>query len=97
MLNIHKKYKQLIAEVFEGDQNLMGALDKACSYVINYRQNTNQPCRSPELVSSQNKLKLLSQHFLSDHCLKFSCGKKGRLMKTSIGVIAVKKMDVKSD
>nr|XP_018904304.1 PREDICTED: cullin-2 [Bemisia tabaci] len=51
MLNIHKKYKQLIAEVFEGDQNLMGALDKACSYVINYRQNTNQPCRSPELLA----------------------------------------------
>lgn len=44
------KYKALIHEVFASDQSFMGALDKACSSVINYRPNPKQPCRSPELV-----------------------------------------------
>ena len=51
MLGVHKKYKALIQEVFSNDQSFMGALDKACSSVINYRPNPKQPCRSPELVS----------------------------------------------
>lgn len=30
----------------------MGALDKACSYVINHRPNGGKgPCRSPELLA----------------------------------------------
>lgn len=37
MLKVHAKYKALIQEVFSGDQSFMGALDKACSSVINYR------------------------------------------------------------
>ena len=50
MLDVHKKYKQMIHDVFSGDQAFMGALDKACSSVINYRINPKQSCRSPELV-----------------------------------------------
>lgn len=51
MLGVHKKYKALIQEVFSNDQSFMGALDKACSSVINYRPNPKQPCRSPELLA----------------------------------------------
>lgn len=46
------KYKQLIREVFGGDQNFIGALDKACSSVINHRPSVGKsPCRSPELLA----------------------------------------------
>uniref|UniRef100_A0A1B6DHH6 Cullin-2 n=1 Tax=Clastoptera arizonana TaxID=38151 RepID=A0A1B6DHH6_9HEMI len=51
MLGVHKKYKELIQEVFHSDQSFMGALDKACSSVINHRLNPKQPCRSPELLT----------------------------------------------
>ncbi|KAH9517254.1 Cullin-2 [Dermatophagoides farinae] len=29
----------------------MSALDRACTAIINYRENTKQPCRSPEILS----------------------------------------------
>lgn len=51
MLAVHKKYKQLIQDVFQSDQVFMGALDKACSSVINHRGNPKMPCRSPELLA----------------------------------------------
>lgn len=52
LLAVYKKYKQQIQEVFNSDQNFMGALDKACSYVINHRPNAGKsPCRSPELLA----------------------------------------------
>lgn len=51
MLGVHKKYKDLIQEVFSFDQSFMGALDKACSSVINHKINPKQPCRSPELLA----------------------------------------------
>ncbi|XP_054268118.1 cullin-2-like isoform X1 [Macrosteles quadrilineatus] len=51
MLSVHKKYKALIQEVFSNDQSFLGALDKACSSVINFRPNPKQPCRSPELLA----------------------------------------------
>lgn len=52
LLAVYKKYKQLIQDIFKGDQNFMGALDKACSSVINYRNNQGRsPCRSPELLA----------------------------------------------
>ncbi|XP_077299793.1 cullin 2 [Arctopsyche grandis] len=50
MLTIYDKYKDLFSQVFESDQLFMGALDKACSAVINSRQN-EQTCRSPELLA----------------------------------------------
>ncbi|CAH1163956.1 unnamed protein product [Phaedon cochleariae] len=52
LLAVYKKYKQLIQDVFKSDQNFMGALDKACSLVINHRPNQGRsPCRSPELLA----------------------------------------------
>jgi Cullin, a subunit of E3 ubiquitin ligase len=50
MLTVHKKYKEVIQEVFHGDQNFIGALDKACSSVVNHRPNPKIACRSPEMV-----------------------------------------------
>ena len=38
MLTVHKKYRDLIQEVFQGDQAFVGALDKACTAVINHRE-----------------------------------------------------------
>lgn len=52
VLTVYKKYRQQIQDVFNGDQNFMGALDKACSSVINHRPNGGKsPCRSPELLA----------------------------------------------
>lgn len=52
LLAIYNKYKLQIREVFNSDQNFMGALDKACSSVINHRPNGGKsPCRSPELLA----------------------------------------------
>ncbi|XP_017775515.1 PREDICTED: cullin-2 [Nicrophorus vespilloides] len=52
LLEVYQKYRQQIQEVFSGDQNFMGALDKACSSVINHRPNKGKtPCRSPELLA----------------------------------------------
>lgn len=52
LLTVYQKYKELIMEVFKSDQNFMGALDKACNYVINHRPNGGKfPCRSPELLA----------------------------------------------
>ena len=50
-IQVYKKHSELITEVFNGDQLFVGALDKACSAVINYRINPHQPCRSPELLA----------------------------------------------
>ena len=51
VLSVHKKYLDMIKEVFQGDQAFIGALDKACNAVINHRQ-PKQPSKAPELVSS---------------------------------------------
>uniref|UniRef100_A0A336LM86 Cullin-2 n=1 Tax=Culicoides sonorensis TaxID=179676 RepID=A0A336LM86_CULSO len=51
MLQVHHKYEELIAEIFNNDPMFMSALDKACSSVINKRISDKQPCRSAELVA----------------------------------------------
>ena len=51
VLAVHKKYLDMIKEVFQGDQAFIGALDKACNAVINHRQ-PKQPSKAPELVSN---------------------------------------------
>ncbi|KAK5638922.1 hypothetical protein RI129_013217 [Pyrocoelia pectoralis] len=52
LLEVYRKYKLLIQEVYKGDQNFMGALDKACSSVINYRPSDGKsPSRSSELLA----------------------------------------------
>lgn len=51
MLQVHHKYENLIADVFNNDPLFLSALDKACSSVINKRISDKQPCRSAELVA----------------------------------------------
>merc|ERR1719210_1578063 len=50
MLTVHKKYKDLIQDVFQGDQAFVGALDRACTAVINHRE-PKTPSKSPELLA----------------------------------------------
>jgi len=50
VLEVYRKYRQMIVEVFQGDQSFMGAMDKAMTTVINHRP-PKQISRSPELVS----------------------------------------------
>jgi len=50
MLRVHKKYRDLIQEVFQGDQAFVGALDRACNAVINHREPKTQS-KSPELLA----------------------------------------------
>lgn len=62
MLSVYKKYRDLIEEVFCNDQVMVGALDKACNQVINYKSNPNTPCRSPEWVNYKYLIMLMEKN-----------------------------------
>ncbi|XP_045457960.1 cullin-2 [Melitaea cinxia] len=51
MLSLHSKYSALYADVFSGAQPFVGALDKACSAVVNRRRPGETVARAPELVA----------------------------------------------
>ncbi|XP_077513603.1 cullin 2 isoform X3 [Amblyomma americanum] len=51
VLQVHTTYQDMVRDVFQGDQQFVGALDKACATIINNRGTTKQPCRSPELLA----------------------------------------------
>ncbi|XP_045770095.1 cullin-2 isoform X1 [Maniola jurtina] len=51
MLSLHNKYSVLFADVFGGAQPFVGALDKACSAVVNRRWAGESCARAPELVA----------------------------------------------
>src|SRR5699024_6612948 len=51
LLKVHRHHLALINEVFDKDKTFMTALDMACNHVINYRENTKSPCKSPEYLS----------------------------------------------
>ena len=68
ILDVHKKYRQLIQEVFVGDQQFIGALDKACTAVINHRE-PKQQAKAPELVS--RKFQLIMNTYLLDNIQDF--------------------------
>lgn len=51
LIETYRKQRDLVNKVFNSDQQFIGALDRACSYVINHRLNPKAPCRSPELLS----------------------------------------------
>lgn len=50
-IQVYRNYSDLITNVLNGDQLFVGALDKACSAIINHRIHPQQPCRSPELLA----------------------------------------------
>ena len=58
LLEVHSKFSALIRDVFNNDQQLVGAMDKACSAAINYRPNPKLHCKSPEIVRSTHWLLL---------------------------------------
>lgn len=51
ILDVHRKYSELIKDVFRSDQAFVTALDKACSIVVNYTSIPRQPPRAPELLA----------------------------------------------
>lgn len=51
MLQVHHKYEQMIAELFNNDPLFLSALDRACASVINKRISDKQQCRSAEMVA----------------------------------------------
>uniref|UniRef100_A0A2M4AJL6 Cullin-2 n=1 Tax=Anopheles triannulatus TaxID=58253 RepID=A0A2M4AJL6_9DIPT len=51
MLDVHRKYEELIHRTFRSDPLFLGALDKACARIINEKHSNNQVCRSAELVA----------------------------------------------
>ncbi|XP_076654096.1 cullin 2 [Halictus rubicundus] len=51
MLDVHKKYSELIKEVFQADLIFVAALDKACSAVVNHKTTPRQPAKAPELLA----------------------------------------------
>ncbi|XP_052748961.1 cullin-2 [Galleria mellonella] len=52
MLALHGKYSKLFGEVFDGAQAFIGALDKACSEVVNGRAaEAGAASRAPELLA----------------------------------------------
>ncbi len=66
VLEVHRKYRQLIQDVFQGDQAFVGALDKACTAVINHKQAKGQP-KPPELLAKYcDTLLKKSQKGISD-------------------------------
>lgn len=50
-IQVYRNYSDLITNILNGDQLFVGALDKACSAIINHRIHPQQPCRSPELLA----------------------------------------------
>ena len=51
MLQLHKKYSNMVRETFSNDQQFIAVLDKACAAVINHKPAQQKFCKSPELVS----------------------------------------------
>lgn len=54
LLTVYRKYKDQINDVFGGDQNFMGALDKACSSVINHRHPVSQSASTTSANTTTN-------------------------------------------
>jgi cullin 2 len=49
---VHKKYKDMVSNVFNSDQLFISALDKACTSVINNKSTgARGPCKSPEWLA----------------------------------------------
>lgn len=45
VLEVHRKFSELIKDVFNSDQQFVRALDKACSTIINHKKNSKYPCK----------------------------------------------------
>jgi len=77
ILNVHKKYEQLVETAFENDAGFVKSLDKACSKFINKNQvtiNAKSSAKSPELLAKYCDYILKSPKAFADSemdtCLK---------------------------
>lgn len=50
-IQVYRKHSDLITNIFNSDQLFVGALDKACSAIINHRIDPQKRCQSPELLA----------------------------------------------
>ena len=50
VLDVHRRYRNLVDEVFQKDQAFTAAMDRAMTQVINHRQ-PKTPSKSPELLA----------------------------------------------
>uniref|UniRef100_H2YFG2 Cullin family profile domain-containing protein n=1 Tax=Ciona savignyi TaxID=51511 RepID=H2YFG2_CIOSA len=50
ILEVHKRFHDLIRDTFNSDKLFVSALDRACIAAVNYSE-PKQPCKAPELVS----------------------------------------------
>lgn len=51
LLEIHKKYTEIIETTFNNDQGFLGARDKACTKIVNHRLSQKKQCKSPEMLA----------------------------------------------
>ncbi|XP_068715782.1 cullin-2-like [Montipora foliosa] len=51
LLNIHRRFSDLIKETFRDDPAFISALDKACATIVNYKHDPRRSSRSPELLA----------------------------------------------
>lgn len=51
ILKVYNHFLEMIENTFASDKVFMSALDRACTAIINYRENNKQPCRSPDILS----------------------------------------------
>ncbi|XP_016662010.1 cullin-2-like [Acyrthosiphon pisum] len=51
ILELHTKYKSIVANVFNNDFYFSEALDTAFSIIVNYKLEENQPSKAPEYLS----------------------------------------------
>jgi len=49
VLEVHKRFSNLVTSLFHGDKHFISALDNACTAIVNYHE-PNQPCKAPEMV-----------------------------------------------
>ena len=50
LLEVHSKYTKMIQQLFNNDQQFVGALDKAFESIVNHREGKSFS-RSPELIA----------------------------------------------
>ena len=49
VLEVHRRFSELVNSLFHGDKHFVSALDLACTAIVNHRE-PKQPCRAPDLV-----------------------------------------------
>eukprot|EP00794_Sanderia_malayensis_P003681 gene3681-4198_t len=51
LLELHKKYSEMVETTFNKDQLFFGARDKACTKIVNHKAGLKMQCKSPEMLA----------------------------------------------